>query len=298
MQALTGIADNDSIIVELAGGGTKRMTYATLLQILTDAIVGGGSQVLTADDIVTVMTDDGTKVPSAKLLYDTNVLVQVAVREQRCINEGIDGIEWGLDDLMTLVRNGEFNKFAIGDSFVDGSIHWRIHAKKFFPKWAFDGAVGEAPNHIVCLPDEALGTHAYNSSNTNSGGYAGSTMPSYLESTILPQLSAGLRSYIKETQIYENNKGAWAAVKRKMRIPTIIECTGNQGWADQFSGGICSQLPLMRANRHRIKTYWYWCLDPVASNTTDFCFISDNGISANYNASYSGGSVRPEIVLG
>ena len=123
-------------------------------------------------------------------------------------------------------------------------------------------------------------------------------MPSYLESTILPQLSAGLRSYIKETQIYENNKGAWAAVKRKMRIPTIIECTGNQGWADQFSGGICSQLPLMRATRHRIKTYWYWCLDPVASNTTSFCAIRHHGSSISYDASDSGGSVRPEIVLG
>lgn len=298
MQALTGIADNDSIIVELAGGGTKRMTYATLLQILTDAIVGGGSQVLTADDIVTVMTDDGTKVPSAKLLYDTNVLVQVAIREQRCINEGIDGVEWGLDDLMTLVRNGEFNKFAIGDSFVDGSIHWRIHGKKTFPKWAFDGTVGETPNTITCLPDEALGTHRYNSSNTNTGGYAASEMPSYLESTILPQLSAGLRSYIKETQIYENNKGVWAAVKRKMRIPTIIECTGNQGWADQYSGGICSQLPLMRANRHRIKTYWYWCLDPVASNTTAFCGINGTGAGYGIFASDSDGSVRPEIVLG
>ncbi len=298
MQALTGIADNDSIIVELAGGGTKRMTYATLLQILTDAIVGGGSQVLTADDIVQVMTNDEEVIPSGKLLYDMNELVQVAIREQRCINEGIDGIEWGLDDLMTLVRNGEFNKFAIGDSFVDGSIHWRIHGKKTFPKWAFDGSVGETPNTITCLPDEALGTHRYNSSNTNTGGYAASEMPSYLESTILPQLSAGLRSYIKETQIYENNKGAWAAVKRKMRIPTIIECTGNQGWADQFSGGICSQLPLMRANRHRIKTYWYWCLDPVASNTTDFCRINLNGASTTTGASNSDGSVRPEIVLG
>lgn len=298
LPAITGIANDDNIIVELAGGGTKRMTYATLLQILTDAIVGGGSQVLTADDIVQVMTNDAEVIPSGKLLYDMNELVQVAIREQRCINEGIDGVEWGLDDLMTLVRNGEFNKFAIGDSFVDGSIHWRIHAKKFFPKWAFDGAVGEAPNHIVCLPDEALGTHAYNSSNTNSGGYAGSTMPSYLESTILPQLSAGLRSYILQTQIYENNKGAWAAVMRNMRIPTIIECTGNQGWADQYSGGISSQLPLMRAMRHRIKTYWYWCLDPIASNTTDFCGIYTNGISGSRHASNSTGSVRPEIVLG
>ena len=122
-------------------------------------------------------------------------------------------------------------------------------------------------------------------------------MPAYLENNILPTLSAGLRAYITETQIYENNKGAWAAVKRKMRIPTIIECTGNQGWADQYSGGICSQLPLMRAARHRIKSYWYWCLDPVASNTTYFCHIAYDGGSFNGAASVTGGSVRPEIVL-
>lgn len=297
LQAITGIADNDNIIVELAGGGTKRMTYAVLLQILTDAIVGGGSQVLTADDIVTVMTDSNDVIPSGKLLYDLNAAFEVMVREQRCINEGADGIEQNLDELMDWVAAGRYDKFAIGDCVVDGNIHWRIHAKKAFPKWAFDGSVGEAPNHIVLLPDEALGQHAYNSSNTNTGGYAASTMPAYLENTILPMLSPGLRSYIKETQIYENNKGGWAATKRKMRIPTIIECTGSQGWADQYSGGICSQLPLMRAMRHRIKNYWYWCLDPVASNTAAFCYVLANGGSDHGSASYSYGSVRPEIVL-
>lgn len=297
LPAITGIADDDMIIVELAGGGSKKMTYATLLQILTDAIVGSGSHVLTQNDIVTVMTDDGTKVPSAKLLYDLNAALAPMIREQRCINEGMDGIEWGLDELMALVRTGHYEQFAIGDHIVDGSIHWRIHAKKPFPKWAFDGTTGEAPNHILLIPDEALATHRYNSSNTNSGGYAASEMPAYLENNILPTLSAGLRAYITETQIYENNKGAWAAVKRKMRIPTIIECTGNQGWADQYSGGICSQLPLMRAARHRIKSYWYWCLDPVASNTTYFCSIDHGGGSNAGNASTTNGSVRPEIVL-
>lgn len=247
---------------------------------------------------VRIVTYDNLKEFKAKYDQQVNSAIQVAIREQRCINEGIDGIEWDLDDLMTLVRNGEFNKFAIGDSFVDGNIHWRIHGKKTFPKWAFDGTVGETPNTITCLPDEALGTHIYNSSNTNIGGYAASEMPSYLENTILPQLSAGLRSYIKETQIFENNKGDWAAVKRKMRIPTIIECTGNQGWADQFSGGISSQLPLMRAARHRIKSYWYWCLDPVASNTRDFCRIDSAGNSISTSAINAYGSVRPEIVLG
>lgn len=297
LQATTGLVGSDMIIVELAGGGTRKMTYATLLHILTDAIVGGDSQVLTADDIVQVMTNDNKLIPSAKLLYDLNAALAPMIREQRCINEGMDGVEWGLDDLMTLVRNGEFNKFAIGDSFVDGSIHWRIFAKNFFTKWAFDGAAGEAPNHIVCLPDEALGTHRYNSSGTNTGGYAASEMPSYLESTILPKLSAGLRSYIKQTQIYENNKGSWAAAKRNMRIPTIVECTGaNYGWSDFYSSGICYQLPLMRASRHRAKTYWYWCLDP-AINARDFCTISEKGNVEIYNASYTDGSVRPEIVL-
>lgn len=267
MQTLTEIANADNIIVELADGGTRRMTYAALLQSLGQSL-GMES-------------------------------VQVAAREQRCINEGIDGIEWDLDELMTLVRNGEFNKFAVGDSFVDGSVHWRIHGKKTFSKGALvPYTTGETPNTITCLPDEALGKHAYNGSNTNSGGYAGSEMPAYLENTILPTLSANLRSYIKETQIMENNKGNWVNIMRKMRIPTVVECTGNLAWADQYSCGISSQLPLMRANRHRIKTYWYWCLDPTASNDTGFCAITVDGSCFDRPASFSAGNIRPEIILG
>ena len=263
MQSLTEIANGDNIIIELANGGTRKMTYAALLQSL-----GMES-------------------------------VQVAVREQRCINEGIDGIEWDLDELMTLVRNGEFNKFAIGDSFVDGTVHWRIHGKKTFSKWQVDETtLGEIPNTITCLPDESLGQVSYNLSKTNSGGYAGSRMPNYLENTVLPTLSENLRSYIKETKINENNKGSMAAVMRKMRIPTVIECTGNQGFADQYSGGICSQLPLMRATRHRIKDYYYWCLDPSASNTTKFCNIGNTGGNFDNDAFGSPAFVRPEIVLG
>jgi hypothetical protein len=279
LQAITGIANNDSIIVELAGGGTKRMTYATLLQNLTNGIADGD--------------------------------MKVAIREQRCINEGIDGIEWDLAELMTLVRNGEFNKFAIGDSFVDTEtdgrkVHWRIYGKKTFNKWQVNGASGtEVPNTITCLPDKELNVGTYNETDTNAGGYAGSEMPAYLENTILPRLSVGLRSYIKETQIYENNKGSWAPAMRKMRLPTVVECTGNQGWADQRSCGVCSQLPLMRAIRHRIRpqesyepVMEYWCLDPVASNNTSFCYMDSNGTCGYEDASNEDMSIRPEIVLG
>ena len=302
MQALTGIANDDSIIVELAGGGTKRMTYATLLHILTDAIVGGDSQVLTADDIVTVMINDNKLIPSAKLVYDLNAALAPMIREQNCINNGASGIQWDLDKLMALVRAGKMGEFAIGDYFIDGGVTWRIFAKNHYPKWAFDGTTTSGitsgnvpPNHIVCLPDTSLGKYQFNTSDTNTGGYAGSLMPANMV-TEYNKLSTKLKSYVKETQIYENNKSAWAIEKRYMRLPTVIEMTGNQGWADQYSGGVCSQFPLARATKHRIKDYWYWLLDPVASNATLFCAVTGHGISSDGSANVSG-AVRPEIVL-
>lgn len=303
LPAITGIAKDDMIIVELAGGGTKRMTYATLLQILTDAIVGGDSQVLTADDIVQVMTNDDKLIPSAKLLYDLNAALAPMIREQRCINNGANGIKWDLDELMALVQAGKMDEFAIGDSFVDGGVTWRIFAKNHYPKWAFDGTTDSGlaiggnvpPNHIVCLPDTSIGSYQFNTSNTNAGGYAGSLMPANMV-TEYNKLSTKLKGYVKETQIYENNKSAWATAKRYMRLPTVVEMTGSQGWADQYSGGVCSQFPLAKATKHRIKGYWYWLLDPVASDPTLFCAVTSSGQSGDASAS-SSGDVRPEIVL-
>lgn len=269
LQATTGLVGSDMIIVELAGGGTRKMTYATLLQILTDAIVGGGSQVLSP-----------------------------LIREQNCINNGASGIKWDLDKLMALVQAGKMDEFAIGDYFIDGGVTWRIFAKNHYPRWAFDDSTAGdnvPPNHIVCLPDTSLGSYQFNTTNTNSGGYAGSLMPGNMV-TEYNKLSTELKGYVKETQIYENNKSAWAAAKRYMRLPTVVEMTGNQSWADQYSGGVCSQFPLAQATKHRIKDYWYWLLDPVAFNVASFCGVGGTGGSYDGSAS-SSSAVRPEIVL-
>ncbi len=298
LSSTTSIDGTDVLIVELASGGTKKMTYNDFIDAVVASLTGLDDSFLTKDAIVSVQTDDGEKIPAASLLYAMNEELAPLIREQRCINNGEDGEVWDLDELMVHVRAGNYHKFAIGDAFVDNSVTWRIFDKRNFPKWAFDGTTGEAPHHITCLPDTALATHRYNSSNTNTGGYAASEMPAYLNDTLYPALSTNLKSYILETQIYENNKGTWAATKRKMRIPTVIECTGTNGFADHWSGGICSQLKLMRAARHRIKTYWYWCLDPSGVDTTNFCYINNTGDSYRTNASSTTGSVRPEIVLG
>lgn len=294
----TGLADTDLLYVELTNGGSKKMTYANFLTQIKTSLTSGEHAMLSPDDIVDVMTDDGTKVPAASLLYSLNATLSPLIREQNCINNGANGIQWDLDELMALVQAGKMNEFAIGDHFVDGGVTWRIFAKNHYPKWAFDEKATSGnvpPNHIVCLPDTSLGSYKFNTTDTNDGGYAGSLMPGNMV-TEYNKLSTKLKSYVKETQIYENNKSAWAAVKRYMRLPTVIEITGNQGWADPYSEGVCSQFPLAQATKHRIKDYQYWLLDPVASSAKTFRTMENTGTSYGTSAS-NFGDVRPEIVL-
>lgn len=291
----TGLGPNDLLYIETASG-SKKMTYSAFLEQVRETLTSGDTALLSLTDIVDIQTNDGQKVPAASLLYSMNQMLTPLIREQRCLNEGIDGISWDLDQLMTLVKAGKYSEFAIGDSFTDGGVVWRVFAKKHYPKWAFDNAAGnEPPNHIVCLPDTSLGSYKFKDTNDNTGGYAGSLMPANME-TEYAKLSAKLKGYVRQTQIYENNKSGWAAAMRNMRLPTVVEMTGSKGWADMYSGGVSGQLPLARNVRHRVKSYWYWLLDPVESNATNFCRLGHIGSSGASTASTSG-AVLPLIVL-
>lgn len=293
----TSLGDDDLLYVELSSGGSRKIKWSDLLA----AIGGGGESVVNWGEVVNVQTNDGKKIPTAALVYAMNETLTIMAREQQCINGARQkGIEWDLDELMPLVRAGKFDKFAIGDYFVDSAINkeFAIAGKNHYPAWVFNGATSKV-NHIVCCPFTPLATkYKYNSKYTNVGGYAASLMPSNME-TEYAKLSAKTRGYCVQTQIFENNKGAWAATMRSMRLPTVMEITGDRGWAstEGFSNGICGQLPLFKSVLFRIlDTDWYWTADPSSLDTTYFCFIDGNGISYNHNATDQG-SVRPLIVL-
>lgn len=249
----------------------------------------------------------------------------VMAREQQCINgERLKGIEWNLPELMNLVRAGQFDKFAIGDYFVDSNLHqeFAIVAKNHYPAWAFQDSVtteNQPPeweydggstkvNHIVCCPFKPLGTgkmyYHYkpdgmlNYQETNKGGYAASNLAENLANEF-SKLSPNIHHYCVKTQIFENNKGAWAAEKRWMRLPTVMEITGDRGWAstEGYSNGVCGQLPLFKSVLFRIlDDDWYWTADPSSFDTTSFCTIEDKGCVSYRNASEVG-SVRPILVL-
>ncbi len=298
LAATLDLVDNDMIIVELANGGTRKMTYGDFITTIKASLEYPEEAVLSMADVVDVQTDDGTKIPAAKLVYDMHQIDVVMRRELDCINGAREcGIEIDIDTLMGYVRAGEHHKYAIGDYFVDNGYKWAVAAKNWYPAWAFGDGVAR-PEHIVCMPVSfsSEATYQFNTTNDNTGGYAASLMPANME-TEFAKLSAKVRGYCRQTRIYENNKGAWAAAMRNMRLPTVVEVTGNQGWANEgYSGGVCSQLPLCQNSLFRIRSTWYWCLDPSSVSTTRFCSVSYGGISRSHDASTSW-RVRPLIVL-
>lgn len=297
LQAATGLVESDMIVVELADGGTRKMTYGDFITVIKASLEYPDEALLSMADVVNVQTNDETKIPTAKLVYDTYQADAVMRREMDCLN-GIKekGNLIDIDTLMGYVKAGEHHKYAIGDYFEDNGVKWAVAARNWYPAFAFGNSVSR-PEHIVCMPVDPLATsYQFNTSNTNTGGYAGSLMPANME-TEFGKLGSKVKAYCKQTRIYENNKSAWAAAMRSMRLPTIVEVTGNQGWANEgYSGGVCSQLPLCRNSLFRIRSIWYWCLDPSSANTTTFCYINTTGYSHNSNAS-SSGRVRPLIVL-
>ena len=297
LQATTGLVGSDMIIVELADGGTRKMTYGDFITAIKASLEYPDEAVLSVADVVDVQTNDGTKIPTAKLVYDMYQADAVMRREMDCLN-GIreKGNLIDIDTLMGYVRAEEHHKYAIGDYFEDNGVQWAVAARNWYPAWAFgDGA--SRPEHIVCMPVDFLATsYQFNTSNTNAGGYAASLMPANME-TEFGKLGSKVKAYCKQTRIYENNKGGWAVTMRSMRLPTIVEVTGNQGWANEgYTGGVCSQLPLCQNSIFRIRSTWYWCLDPSSSDTAGFCLVYGSGGSGGSYASSSGRG-RPIIVL-
>lgn len=309
LQATMGLVGNDMIIVELADGGTRKMTYSNLIAVIQASLKGDEDAMMTIASISSIQTDEAGKVPSSALLKGMNDDFAIMKREIMA-PYGYFGIEQNLDTLMGYVRAGQWDKFAIGDYFIDTrtngqKVMWEVADKNGYLH------CGDSPlesNNIICVPRDCLEeTQQYNTSNTNTGGFAASLMPAALE-TIAGTFSAKLQGYMATVRRLENNKGGWAWASRRISLPSVNEMLGHQGWADQFSGGpVCHSLALFTGgNAHVMKgrgfnksatsRQWYWLADPSASNTACFCNVYYDGHSGDNNASYAGG-LAPLIVL-
>ena len=311
LRAITGLVGSDMIIVELAGGGTRKMTYSNLIAVIQASLKGDKDAMMTIASISSIQTDEAGKVPSSALVKGMNDDFAIMKREIMA-PYGYFGIEQNLDTLMKYVRAGQWDKFAIGDYFIDTrtngqKVMWEVADKNGYLHCG-DGDSGHLEsNNIICVPRDCLEeTQRYNKSNTNTGGFAASLMPAALEK-IAGTFSAKLRGYMTTVRRLENNKGTWAWASRRISLPSIIEVLGHKGWTDQFSGGpVCHSLALFTGgNAHVMKgrgfnksaasRQWYWLADPTVDSAT-FCTVGDNGEQGSSSASDLNG-LAPLIVL-
>ena len=250
------------------------------------------------EKILKVVSDHGT------LAADYEIL-----KREQMASYGYFGAEWNIDDLMTLVKAQKWDKFAIGDYFIETNtagekILFEVTGKN---SYLHCGDTELNKPHIVVCPRDCLQTYyKYNSSNVNAGGYAASLMPANME-TEANKFTSKLQGYMTQIRRLENNKGTWAWASRRIFLPGIVELCGSNGFADGYSGGAFNQLPLfVGGNAHLLKgsgfnkskaaRMWYWTADPSAANTTYFCAFANDGYSSHIYASADGG-VAPLIVL-
>ena len=250
------------------------------------------------EKILTVVSEHGT------LQADYEIL-----KREQMASYGYYGVEWNIDDLMTLVKAEKWDKFAVGDYFVETNtagekVLFEVTGKN---SYLHCGDTELSKPHIVASPRDCLETYyKYNTSNTNAGGYAASLMPANLE-TEANKFTSKLQGYMTTIRRMENNKGAWAWASRRIFLPGNPELVGFHGFADMWDGGAFNQLPLfVGGNAHLLKgagfnkkkaaRMWYWTADPSAAYSTTFCIFYYYGDSNHSYASNDGG-VAPLIVL-
>lgn len=245
---------------------------------------------------------------------DTIAKIEAGATQEKMKREimapyGYFGIEWGLDDLMALVKAGSWDKFAVGDYFIETTssgekIMWEVAGKN---SYLHCGDTELNKNHIVCCPRDCLETYyKFNTSHTNAGGYAASLMPANLE-TEANKFSSKLQDYMTTIRRLENNKGTWAWASRRIFLPGIVELCGSNGFADGYSGGAFNQLQLFTGgNAHILKgagfnkkkagRVRFWTADPSAADPTNFCNFYYYGGSDSDGAAYDL-ALAPLIVL-
>ena len=137
-------------------------------------------------------------------------------------------------------------------------------------------------------------TYSMNGSNTNSGGWNGSTMRTSTMATLLNQLSSDLKSVLKfvnKVTSVGNSSSGLETTSDKLFLLSEIEVFG----ATQYSyAGEGKQYEYYTAGNSTIKkvngsAYSWWERSPYSGNTGHFCYVSNNGTATRNTASYSSG---------
>ena len=140
-------------------------------------------------------------------------------------------------------------------------------------------------------------TRRMNASNTNSGGFTGSEMYSWLQNTLLPTLPSDLRAVLKSVN-KKTSAGSQSSTintnSMKLFLFSEIEIFGSTTYSKAGEG---SQYSYFATAANRIKylsngsgsANWWWERSPIGSGSNAFCNVNSSGDASNSYANAAGG---------
>lgn len=157
---------------------------------------------------------------------------------------------------------------------------------------------GKAP-YTFGMRDLMANTRQMNTSNTNVGGFTGSAMYRYLNTTLYNQLPADLRSVIKQVNKKTsagNRSTTVNADAMRLWLLSLNEVYGSHSysWCSNNEG---SKYSIFISDASRIKNMsngsgsagLWWLRSPALSYSTTFCVVGSSGGVGSYDASSTRG---------
>lgn len=285
---------------------------------ITDLTVVSSLDELTDDDLMIVEQSTGTKASILSLLkqyflkgvsldVDLKDIIPDGAGAHNAIYRGKYLGSAITDEQSANIKAGTFTDLFIGDYWTINSVNYRIAA---FDYYLHAGDTECTTHHAVIVPDTCLYNAVMNSSNTTSGGYAGSSMYTSGLASAKSTIKAAFGSHVLSHRVYVTNAvsngnpsgGAWVDEECNLMNEQMVY--GGSIFMPTAYGGTVpsnyrvekSQLPLFALDHNRIMANRtaYWLRDVVSG--AHFPRVYADG-----NASYAGASdshgVRPAFCI-
>ena len=268
--AITATSNNSAIATASVSGTTITITAkASGATTITVKVAAGTNYTAPANKTINV---------TVQMLSPTlanNTWAQIAAASEA----GVAASTWSVGDTKNITVGGETLTVEIVGFNHD------------------DLASGGKAGITFGLKNLMANTRQMNSSNTNAGGFTGSDMYDWLQSTLLNSLPSDLRAVLKSVN-KKTSAGSQSSTintnAMKIFLFSEIEIFGSVTYSKSGEG---SQYSRFATASSRIKylsngsgsaSYW-WERSPRGYNSGDFCCVNSNGNASCNSASYSGG---------
>ena len=301
LDAALAVNGTDNFIVDTATNGTRKATFSAILASLKSElnVPTSANTLLSNESISTTYENSAAKVASSASVYTAEQRLSNVEKDLLFIQGAVAyNTEWALADLLTAIRSDNPKAYSLGDYITVSNKKWVVVAKNYYTVYN----IPTYKPHAVLMMYDVIDSagRVYNTANTNTGGYNGSELKTYLESTFYNSLPSALRSAIIAVQkVQESTKGALAEFTRSIQLPSVMQLTSSAQLAEnQRNFGppfACVNNALFL---YGDGGYDYWTSIPAADSTTNFAaYLAERQFVSSGQARYTR-CVRPFIVIG